>query len=87
MQIVTLCAVQFELIYYFHRSVLLEYFGSMFEEIFDSCRTAFPFAAVLVFMPVVVLLVSPVDVANAAHEFSAYRTQQYDLHGSTHGNN
>jgi len=57
----------------------------MFEEVFDSCRSAFPLAAVLVFMPVVVLIVAPVNVANAAHEFTAYRTQQYDLHGSTHG--
>ena len=59
----------------------------MFEEVFDSCRSAFPLAAVLVFMPVVVLIVAPVNVANAAHEFTAYRTQQYDLHGSTHGKN
>lgn len=51
---------------------------------FDAIRSSLPIAY-LVVIPVLVLVVSPVSVVNAAHEFTAYRMQQYDLQGINYG--
>lgn len=59
----------------------------MLEEVsnaFDAIRSGMPIAY-LVVMPMIVLVVSPVSVVNAAHEFTAYRMQQYDLQGVSYG--
>lgn len=50
----------------------------------DAIRSSLPIAY-LVVMPMLILAVSPVSVVNAAHEFTAYRMQQYDLGGVNYG--
>ncbi|XP_052101120.1 nicalin-1-like [Mytilus californianus] len=49
-------------------------------ELLEMFKHSFPLSF-LFFIPILVLI-SPV---NTAHEFSAFRMQQYDLHGSHHG--
>nr|XP_020468636.1 nicalin isoform X1 [Monopterus albus] len=59
----------------------------MFEEaseVFDNMfKSSFPFTFI-VFIPAVLILVSPLP-AEAAHEFTVYRMQQYDLQGQPYG--
>ncbi|KAM9460952.1 BOS complex subunit ncln isoform 3-T3 [Clarias gariepinus] len=59
----------------------------MFEEaseVFDNMlKSAFPLT-IIVFLPAVLILVSPLP-AEAAHEFTVYRMQQYDLQGQNYG--
>lgn len=59
----------------------------MFEEaseVFDNMfKSSFPLTFI-VFLPAVLLLVSPLP-AEAAHEFTVYRMQQYDLQGQPYG--
>ena len=57
-------------------------FGDVGEllEMFKSC---FPLSF-LFFVPIFIIL-SPVSPVSAAHEFAAYRMQQYDLHGISYG--
>ncbi|KAM6939267.1 BOS complex subunit ncln isoform 3-T3 [Lycodopsis pacificus] len=59
----------------------------MFEEaseVFDNMfKSSFPLTFI-VFIPAVLILVSPLP-AEAAHEFTVYRMQQYDLQGQTYG--
>uniref|UniRef100_H3DDJ2 Nicalin n=1 Tax=Tetraodon nigroviridis TaxID=99883 RepID=H3DDJ2_TETNG len=59
----------------------------MFEEaseVFDNMfKTSFPLTFI-VFIPAVLILVSPLP-AEAAHEFTVYRMQQYDLQGQPYG--
>ncbi len=60
----------------------------MFEEaseVFDNMfKSSFPLTFI-VFIPAVLILVSPLP-AEAAHEFTVYRMQQYDLQGQPYGN-
>ncbi|CAL9696199.1 unnamed protein product [Knipowitschia caucasica] len=59
----------------------------MFEEaseVFDNMfKSSFPLTFI-VFIPAVLILVSPLQ-AEAAHEFTVYRMQQYDLQGQAYG--
>lgn len=59
----------------------------MFEEaseVFDNMfKASFPLTFI-VFIPAVLILVSPLP-AEAAHEFTVYRMQQYDLQGQAYG--
>ncbi|XP_053177646.1 nicalin-1 isoform X2 [Scomber japonicus] len=59
----------------------------MFEEaseVFDNMfKSSFPLTFI-VFLPAVLILVSPLP-AEAAHEFTVYRMQQYDLQGQPYG--
>ncbi|XP_058256426.1 BOS complex subunit ncln isoform X2 [Hemibagrus wyckioides] len=59
----------------------------MFEEaseVFDNMlKSSFPLT-IIVFLPAVLILVSPLP-AEAAHEFTVYRMQQYDLQGQNYG--
>ncbi|NP_001080457.1 Nicalin [Xenopus laevis] len=59
----------------------------MFEEageVFDNMlKASFPLTFI-VFIPAVLLLVSPLQ-AEAAHEFTVYRMQHYDLQGQSYG--
>ncbi|XP_068447764.1 BOS complex subunit ncln isoform X3 [Clinocottus analis] len=59
----------------------------MFEEaseMFDNMfKSSFPLTFI-VFIPAVLILVSPLP-AEAAHEFTVYRMQQYDLQGQPYG--
>ncbi|XP_061682270.1 BOS complex subunit ncln isoform X3 [Syngnathoides biaculeatus] len=59
----------------------------MFEEaseVFDNMfKASFPLTFI-VFIPAVLILVSPLP-AEAAHEFTVYRMQQYDLQGQPYG--
>lgn len=59
----------------------------MFEEaseVFDNMlKASFPLT-IIVFLPAVLILVSPLP-AEAAHEFTVYRMQQYDLQGQSYG--
>ncbi|XP_006803345.1 nicalin-1 isoform X3 [Neolamprologus brichardi] len=59
----------------------------MFEEaseVFDNMfKSSFPFTFI-VFIPAVLILVSPLP-AEASHEFTVYRMQQYDLQGQPYG--
>ncbi|XP_040273426.1 nicalin isoform X1 [Bufo bufo] len=53
-------------------------------EVFDNMlKASFPLTF-FVFIPAVLLLVSPLQ-AEAAHEFTVYRMQQYDLQGQSYG--
>lgn len=62
-------------------------FPIMFEEaseVFDNMlKSSFPLT-IIVFLPAVLILVSPLP-AEAAHEFTVYRMQQYDLQGQNYG--
>ena len=66
---------------------MLNVFATMFEEaseVFDNMfKTSFPLTFI-VFIPAVLILVSPLP-ADAAHEFTVYRMQQYDLQGQPYG--
>ncbi|XP_043909678.1 nicalin [Protopterus annectens] len=59
----------------------------MFEEaseVFENMlKSSFPLT-IIVFLPAVLILVSPLP-AEAAHEFTVYRMQQYDLQGQPYG--
>eukprot|EP00061_Rhincodon_typus_P009472 g33015.t1 len=59
----------------------------MFEEaseVFDNMfKGSFPLTFI-VFIPAVLILVSPLPI-EAAHEFTVYRMQQYDLQGQAYG--
>ncbi|KAF7703126.1 nicalin-1 isoform X1 [Silurus meridionalis] len=59
----------------------------MFEEaseVFENMlKSSFPLT-IFVFLPAVLILVSPLP-AEAAHEFTVYRMQQYDLQGQNYG--
>lgn len=61
--------------------------AKMFEEaseVFDNMfKSSFPLTFI-VFIPAVLILVSPLP-AEAAHEFTVYRMQQYDLQGQPYG--
>lgn len=61
--------------------------STMFEEaseVFDNMfKSSFPLTFI-VFLPAVLILVSPLP-AEAAHEFTVYRMQQYDLQGQPYG--
>uniref|UniRef100_A0A6I8SVZ9 BOS complex subunit NCLN n=2 Tax=Xenopus tropicalis TaxID=8364 RepID=A0A6I8SVZ9_XENTR len=61
--------------------------GRMLEEageVFDNMlKASFPLTFI-VFLPAVLLLVSPLQ-AEAAHEFTVYRMQHYDLQGQSYG--
>ena len=48
--------------------------------ILEMFKNTFPLS-ILFFVPIVILI-SPV---NTAHEITAFRMQQYDLHGTHHG--
>ncbi|XP_066460774.1 BOS complex subunit NCLN [Eleutherodactylus coqui] len=53
-------------------------------EVFDNMlKASFPLTF-FVFIPAVLLLVSPLQT-DAAHEFTVYRMQQYDLQGQSYG--
>ncbi|XP_078681342.1 BOS complex subunit NCLN-like [Branchiostoma floridae x Branchiostoma belcheri] len=52
-------------------------------EVFDIFRGVFPISFLL-FVPAVLIIVSP-DPVEAAHEFSVYRMQQFDLQGTSYG--
>ncbi|OCU00861.1 nicalin L homeolog isoform X1 [Xenopus laevis] len=53
-------------------------------EVFDNMlKASFPLT-IIVFIPAVLLLVSPLQ-AEAAHEFTVYRMQHYDLQGQSYG--
>ncbi|XP_062868547.1 BOS complex subunit ncln [Trichomycterus rosablanca] len=60
---------------------------TMFEEaseVFENMlKASFPLTFI-VFLPAVLILVSPLP-ADAAHEFTVYRMQQYDLQGHNYG--
>ncbi|XP_036441940.1 nicalin-1 isoform X2 [Colossoma macropomum] len=55
-------------------------------EVFDNMfKSSFPLTLTfIVFLPAVLILVSPLP-AEAAHEFTVYRMQQYDLQGQNYG--
>jgi hypothetical protein len=54
------------------------------DEFSEILKTGFP-VYLLIAIPLLLVL-SPVCPANAAHEFSVYRAQQYSLLGTTYGN-
>ncbi|CAH2293207.1 nicalin isoform X1 [Pelobates cultripes] len=53
-------------------------------EVFDNMLKASLPLTLIVFLPAMLLLVSPLQ-ADAAHEFTVYRMQQYDLQGQSYG--
>lgn len=59
---------------------MFEEASEVFENMFKS---SFPLTFI-VFLPAVLILVSPLP-AEAAHEFTVYRMQQYDLQGQPYG--
>ncbi|XP_076880118.1 BOS complex subunit ncln isoform X3 [Brachyhypopomus gauderio] len=59
---------------------MFEEASEVFENMFKS---SFPLTFI-VFLPAVLILVSPLP-AEAAHEFTVYRMQQYDLQGQNYG--
>ena len=52
-------------------------------EMVEMFRNSFPLSF-LFFVPILILI-SPVSPASAAHDFAVYRMQQYDLQGAPHG--
>lgn len=54
------------------------------DEFSELLKTGFPMY-LLIAIPLL-LIMSPVSPANAAHEFTVYRAQQYSLQGATFGN-
>ena len=57
-------------------------FGDL-NEIVEMFKHCFPLS-ILFFVPIMIIL-SPVSPTAAAHEFAAFRMQQYDLQGSSYG--
>ncbi|XP_077989007.1 BOS complex subunit NCLN-like isoform X2 [Glandiceps talaboti] len=53
-------------------------------EVFEMFKGSFPLSF-LFFVPVLILISPCVPVVDAAHEFTVFRMQQYDLHGSPYG--
>jgi hypothetical protein len=53
------------------------------DEFSEILKTGFPMY-LLIAIPLL-LVMSPVSPANAAHEFTVYRAQQYSLQGTTYG--
>lgn len=53
------------------------------DEFSEILKTGFPMY-LLIAIPLLLIL-SPVSPANAAHEFTVYRAQQYTLQGTTYG--
>lgn len=53
------------------------------DEFSEILKTGFPMY-LLIAIPLL-LVMSPVCPANAAHEFNVYRAQQYSLQGATYG--
>jgi len=54
------------------------------DEFSEFLKTGFP-VYLLIAIPLL-LVMSPLCPANAAHEFTVYRAQQYSLQGTTYGN-
>jgi len=52
-------------------------------EVVEMFRSSFPLSF-LFFIPLLVMI-SPITPAAAAHDFAVYRMQQYDLQGSSRG--
>ena len=52
-------------------------------EVVEMFRGSFPLSF-LFFVPLLILI-SPINSAGAAHDFAVYRMQQYDLQGASHG--
>ena len=52
-------------------------------EVVEMFRSSFPLSF-LFFIPLLVMM-SPITPADAAHDFAVYRMQQYDLQGAAHG--
>lgn len=52
-------------------------------EVFEFLRGGLPYY-VIVFLPILIIM-SPVNPVNGAHEFAVYRMQQFDLQGNTRG--
>jgi len=52
-------------------------------EVVEMFRGSFPLSF-LFFIPLLVMI-SPITPAGAAHDFAVYRMQQYDLQGASHG--
>ncbi|XP_069504484.1 BOS complex subunit NCLN isoform X2 [Ambystoma mexicanum] len=61
---------------------MLEEAGTVLEQLL---RAACPALGFVLFLPAVLLLVSPLPVCEAAHEFTVYRMQQYELQGQGYG--
>ncbi|XP_078526127.1 BOS complex subunit NCLN isoform X1 [Lissotriton helveticus] len=61
---------------------MLEEAGAVLEQLL---RAACPALGFVLFLPAVLLLVSPLPVCEAAHEFTVYRMQQYELQGQGYG--
>lgn len=53
-------------------------------EALDACRSGFP-VVLIAMVPVIMIVVSPIKVADAAQDFSVFRMQQYDLQGISYG--
>ena len=54
-----------------------------FIDLSDLAKGAFPMSYIL--MVPLLILISPISPANAAHDFSVYRMQQFDLQGTSYG--
>jgi len=52
-------------------------------EVVEMFRSSFPLS-ILFFIPLLVMI-SPITPAGAAHDFAVYRMQQYDIQGASHG--
>jgi len=52
-------------------------------EVVEMFRGSFPLSF-LFFIPLLIMI-SPITPAAAAHDFAVYRMQQYDLQGASHG--
>ena len=52
-------------------------------EVVEMFRSSFPLSF-LFFIPLLIMI-SPITPASAAHDFAVYRMQQYDLQGASRG--